>query len=100
MAPHEQFLELCAASIAGELTSEERKKLSEHLESCASCRKALEQFKISVKATVPVAADEIHEAAGIDSSLPSEKVEAAFFARFDEEGGFQTSETENRAAEL
>jgi len=100
MAPHEQFLELCAASIAGELTGEERKKLSEHLKSCASCRKALEQFKISAKASIPAAADEMHEVAGMAPSLSTEKAEAAFFARFDEEGGFRTSETDNRPAEL
>jgi putative zinc finger protein len=100
MAPHEQFLELCAASIAGELTGEERKKLSEHLKSCASCRKALEQFKISAKASIAAAADEMHEFAGMDPSLPTEKAEAAFFARFDEEGGFRASETDNRPAEL
>jgi hypothetical protein len=100
MAPHEQFLELCAASIAGELTGGERKKLIEHLKSCAACRKALEQFKISAKASIPAAADEIHEVAGMDPPLPTEKAEAAFFARFDEEGGFRTSETNNRPAEL
>src|SRR5713226_1765640 len=100
MAPHEKFLELCAVSIAGELTGEERKKLNEHLESCAACRKALEQFKVSAKASIPAAADEIHEVAGMDPSLPTEKAEAAFFARFDEEGGFRTSEINNRPAEL
>jgi peptidoglycan hydrolase CwlO-like protein len=100
MAPHEQFLELCAASMAGELTGEERKKLSEHLKSCASCRRALEQFKISAKASIPAAADEIREVPGMDPSLPTEKAEAAFFARFDEAGGFRASETNNRPAEL
>jgi len=99
MAPHEEFLELCAVSIAGELTGEERKKLSEHLESCASCRKALEQFKITAKASIPPAADEVREVAQIDPSLSVEKAEAAFFARFDEEGGFRASDARNGAAE-
>jgi Putative zinc-finger len=89
MAPHDEFLELCAVSIAGELTGEERKKLNEHLEGCASCRKALEQFRITAKASIPAAADEVRQIAEIDPSLSVEKAEAAFFARFDEEGGFR-----------
>jgi hypothetical protein len=100
MAPHEEFLELCAVSISGELTSEERKKLAEHLESCRSCRKALEQFKISARAGIPAAADELHDAGVIDPSVSVEKAEAAFFARFDEEGGFRTSDTTNDGAAL
>jgi hypothetical protein len=99
MAPHEEFLELCAISITGELTGEERKKLAEHLESCPSCRKALEQFKISARASIPAAADELHEVGLIDPSVSVEKAVAAFFARFDEKGGFRTSGTTNRGAE-
>jgi hypothetical protein len=99
MAPHEEFLELCAASIAGELTGEERKKLSEHLTICDSCRKALEQFKVTAKASVPAAADEVREVTEIDPSVSVEKAETAFFARFDEEGGFRESDTSNGAAE-
>jgi hypothetical protein len=91
MAPHEEFLELCAVSIAGELTGEERKKLNEHLENCRSCRKALEQFKISAKASIPAAADEVSEVEGNDGPVSVEKAEAAFFARFDEESGFRVS---------
>jgi hypothetical protein len=99
MAPHEEFLELCAASIAGELTGEERKKLSEHLKICDSCRKALEQFKVTAKASVPAAADEVREVTEIDSSVSVEKAEAAFFARFDEEGGFRESDAGSGATE-
>jgi hypothetical protein len=100
MAPHEEFLELCAASIAGELTGEERKRLAEHLESCSACRKALEQFKISAKASIPAAADEMQDVAGMKSSLPIEKAEAAFFDRFEEEGGFRASEARNPSSDL
>jgi hypothetical protein len=99
MAPHEEFLELCAVSIAGELTGEERKKLNEHLKTCDSCRKALEQFKITAKASVPALADEVREVTEIDPSVSVEKAETAFFARFDEEGGFRGSEANNGAAE-
>ena len=88
MAPHEEFLELCAVSLSGELTGEERRKLEEHLKSCASCREALEQFKASAKATIPAAAKHEVEAAASDSSFSVERAEAAFFSRFDREGGF------------
>jgi Putative zinc-finger len=99
MAPHEEFLELCAASIAGELTGEERKKLSEHLKTCDACRTALEQFKITAKASVPAAADEVREVTEIDPSVSVEKAEAAFFARFDDEGGFRGSDARSSATE-
>jgi len=88
MARHEEFLELCAVSISGELTGEERKKLEEHLKGCASCRQALEQFKASVRAAIPGAAQETVEAGVMDHSLLVEQAEAAFFTRFDREGGF------------
>jgi len=88
MAAHEEFLELCAVSLSGELTGEERRKLEAHLKGCAACREALEQFKASPKATIPAVAE--HEIVGedSDSSFSVEKAEAAFFSRFDREGGF------------
>jgi len=88
MAPHEEFRELCAVSLSGELTEEERRRLEEHLKGCSSCRAALEQFKASVKATIPAAAEESDSAAYADRSVSVEKAEAAFFSRFDREGGF------------
>ena len=42
--PHDEFLELCAASTSGELTDDEQKRLREHLAVCASCREALRQY--------------------------------------------------------
>lgn len=94
MAHHEEFLELCAVSLSGELTEEERKKLDQHLKGCPSCREALEQFKTSVRTTVPAAAEEstaVH--VETDRSFSVERAEAAFFARFDREGGFGEQET-------
>ena len=89
MAPHEEFLELCAVSLSGELTGEERNKLDEHLKGCSACRQALAQFKASVKAIVPAAAEQKGEAEESDRSFSVEKAEAAFFSRFDREGGFE-----------
>jgi len=87
MAPHEEFLELCAVSISGELTEGERKRLDEHLKDCGACRAALAQFKASVRATVPAAAEQF-DRVDSDPSFSIEKAEAAFFSRFNREGGF------------
>jgi hypothetical protein len=100
MAPHEEFLELCAVSLTAELKGEERKRLAEHLENCASCSKALEQFKLSAKAAIPAVSDELRTDVAIDSSVDVERAETAFFARFDAEGGFQASPTDNRAVQF
>lgn len=89
MPSHEEFVELCAVSLSGELNAEERKKLEEHLRGCSSCRAALKQFKASVKATIPAVARQSIEAGDTDSSFSAEKAEAAFFSRFDREGGFE-----------
>ena len=56
MSPHEEFLELCAASTAGELTKEESRKLDEHLLGCAACREVLKQLQETVKTAVPAIA--------------------------------------------
>jgi hypothetical protein len=87
MAPHEEFLELCAVSLSGELTADERRRLYEHLQGCPACREALAQFKASVEATAPVAAEQ-SKCEEPDPSFSVENAEAAFFSRFDREGGF------------
>jgi len=97
MAPHDEFLELCAVSISGELTGEERKRLEEHLRVCASCREALDQFKLSVKASIPAAAEQEVAATEVEPSFSVEKAETAFFSRFDREGGFGWSEQKKGA---
>ncbi|HUL34721.1 MAG TPA: zf-HC2 domain-containing protein [Candidatus Eisenbacteria bacterium] len=86
MNPHEEFLELCAASTAGELTKEERRKLDEHLSGCASCREALRQFQETVKTAVPAIA------AGLPQNDPppvrswsQDKAETALFERLSKE---------------
>ena len=51
--PHDEFLELCAASTSGELTDDEQKRLQEHLAICASCREALRQYESIVSDIIP-----------------------------------------------
>jgi hypothetical protein len=84
--PHEEFLELCAVSTSGELTKEERRRLDEHLEGCASCREALNQFQKTVKTAVPViAAERPQEDPQLDESWSPDKAEAALFERLSKE---------------
>jgi len=54
--PHDEFLELCAASTSGELTDDEQKRLQEHLAICASCRGALRQYESIVSDVIPTIA--------------------------------------------
>jgi len=86
MSPHEEFLELCAASTAGELTEEERRKLDDHLSGCASCREALKQFQETVKTTVPAIAAELsHDDLQPDKTWSQDKGEEALFERLSNE---------------
>jgi anti-sigma factor RsiW len=82
MSPHEEFLELCAASTADELTQEERRKLEEHLLGCAACRAALKQLQETVKTAVPaIAAGLAQDDPPPDRSWSQDKAEAALFER-------------------
>jgi len=54
--PHDEFLELCAASTSGDLTDDEQKRLKEHLAICASCREALRQYESIVSDVIPAIA--------------------------------------------
>ena len=82
MDSHEKYLELCAASTAGELSREEEQELEKHLAVCASCRQAKRQYEITVQRAVPALADELESpVAESDSSWSVEHAEAAFFKR-------------------
>ena len=64
MDSHEKYLELCAASTAGELSGEEERTLEEHLAGCASCRQAKHKFEMTVQRAVPALADDLAFACG------------------------------------
>ena len=82
MDSHEKYLELCAASTAGELSGEEERTLEEHLAVCASCRQAKHEFEMTVQRAVPALADDLASAtAQSDTPWSVEKAEAAFFKR-------------------
>lgn len=86
MSPHEEFLELCAASTAGELTKEESRKLDDHLLGCAACREVLKQLQETVKTAVPaIAAGLLQNDPEPDKSWSQDKAEAALFERLSKE---------------
>src|SRR5258705_10120696 len=86
MSPHKEFLELCAAATAGELTKEESRKLDEHLRGCASCREVLKQLQETVKTAVPaIAAGLPQDDPQPDKSWSQDKAEAALFKRLSKE---------------
>jgi hypothetical protein len=98
--PHDEFLELCAASTSGELTDDEQKRLREHLAICASCREALQQYESIVSDVIPaIAAGEEPEhvqTAGTWSQEQEEQVEKALFDRLAREGKHPPEETGKR----
>jgi hypothetical protein len=82
MDSHEEYLELCAASTAGELSVEEEKKLEEHLAVCAACRQAKQEYEMAVQKAVPALAEDLaSRKEESDASWSVEKAEAAFFKR-------------------
>src|ERR1700722_17749641 len=82
--PHDEFLELCAASTSGELTDDEQKRLQEHLAICASCREALRQYESIVSDVIPaIAASEEPEHVQPAETWSQEQQELAEKALFD-----------------
>lgn len=81
--PHDEFLELCAASTTGELSDDEQERLQQHLAVCAPCREALRQYESIVSDVIPaVAASETPQ--NVPSTIgdwSQEKAEKALFDR-------------------
>jgi hypothetical protein len=98
--PHDEFLELCAASTSGELTDDEQKRLQEHLAICASCREALRQYESIVSHVIPaIAAGEEPEhlqPAETWSQEHQEQAEKALFDRLATEEKHPAGETARR----
>jgi hypothetical protein len=82
MPGHEEFLELCAVSVTGELTEDEQTKLEAHLKTCPSCREAFEQYQKTAATVIPELASEmpLPRDAG-DLAWSEEKAEAALLRR-------------------
>jgi len=82
MDAHEKYLELCAASTAGELTGQEEKEIEEHLLVCASCRRAKHEFELAIQKAVPALENHVaSRSEESDHNWAIEKAEAALFER-------------------
>jgi len=82
MDKHEEYLELCAAATAEELSADEDKKLKQHLAVCASCRRASREYEVAVQKAVPALADDVaSNPEQSDKVWSIERAEAAFFER-------------------
>jgi hypothetical protein len=88
MNSHEEYLELCAASSAGELNGLEKKKLEEHVPSCATCQRALRDYENVFQHGLPRLASEFElDSEEPDGSWSVQKAERAFFQRLEGEQG-------------
>ena len=98
--PHDEFLELCAASTSGELTDDEQKRLQEHLAICASCQEALRQYESIVSGVIPAIAaiEKPERAERVDawSQEQQEQAEKALFDRLAREEEHPPAETGKR----
>jgi hypothetical protein len=98
--PHDEFLELCAASASGDLTEDQQKRLQEHLAVCASCRETLRQYETIVNDVIPgIAAGEEPERVQPSeawSQQQQDQAEKALFDRLAREEQPQPGETRKR----
>jgi hypothetical protein len=82
MNSHEKYIEMCAASTAGELSRGEEQELKKHLAVCTSCRRMKREYEITVQNAVPALADDLASpAVEPDSDWSVERAESAFFKR-------------------
>jgi hypothetical protein len=82
MDSHEKYIELCAASTAGELSRGEEQELEEHLAVCASCRRVKQEYEMTVEKAVSALADDLASPAfEADGDWSVERAEGAFFKR-------------------
>ena len=91
MGAHEEFLKLCAAATAGEVSDEEQDRLQMHLAGCPDCRQAMSEFDAaSGIAVAALSSDLATEARNADDSFSVERAEAALFKRLDGEAAKRT----------
>jgi len=84
MAPHEEYLELCAARTAGELTPAEEARLATHLAGCPECREAMAEYELAARDTAAALAEEAEQDQE-SGAWSVEEAEQTFFKRLDAE---------------
>jgi putative zinc finger protein len=100
MAPHEEYLELCAAATAGELNPDERTKLDAHLVVCPDCRRAMGEYEIvSRHGMVALASELAQEETETASCWSAEKAEELFFKRLSREKDDERSAVEEEQSD-
>jgi anti-sigma-K factor RskA len=86
MAPHEEFLQLCAVATAGELTFHEQQRLGAHLETCAECRRIIHEYAIASQLGAAALASEFPvEETESEGSWSIVEAEKAFLKRLQKE---------------
>jgi len=98
VGPHDDFLELCALSTAGQLNEEEHNRLEDHLVVCSDCRDALREYESVIEDAIPAIGAE--QATGIDSGpgWSQSKAEKAFLERLSKQGEHQLPHTGQKNA--
>ena len=101
MVRHEEFLELCAAATAGELSAGEQSKLDVHLAECPECRGAMSEYEVAALKGVAALAEELapREREDTDSSWSVESAEKAFFKRLDSQQERESLKAKNNGAD-
>jgi hypothetical protein len=89
MGSHEEFLELCAAATAGELSAEEQAKLAGHLAICPDCLRAKNEYDVAAVKGMRAFAEATRADVdrGVDPSWSVEHAEEVFFKRLSSEEG-------------